>query len=63
MSSSVLQANVLAGHVLFVDTLTHPMPDPQAICGIMPRYAGVARLLIQLMAPKMSKRRVQHYAT
>ena len=55
MSLSVLHANVLAGHALFVDTLIHLMPSLPAICGTMLRYAGVARLSMQLMVLETSK--------
>ena len=62
-SLRVRQVNVFAGHALFVDFLIQVMPSLPVTCGVMLRYAGVAMLLMQPMAPVTSKQRVRHCLT
>ena len=63
MSLSARHTNVFARLDLFDDSLIQVMPGLQAICGVMPRYAGVVRLLRRLMALKMSEQHVRHCMT
>jgi len=53
MSLNARQANVAAGHALFVNSWIQVMPDLPVICGAMQRSAGVMRLLRQPMAPEI----------
>jgi hypothetical protein len=62
-SSNVQQANVVAGHTLFIDSYIWAMPSLPAICGIMQRLAGVRRLLKRQMAHGTSKPHAHHYKT
>ena len=52
MSSSVRQANVAARHALFAGSWIRAMPGLLVICGVMPRSAGLTRLLRRLMLPE-----------
>lgn len=59
-SFNVWQANVKPRNVLFIDTWTQAIPGPPAICGIMPKCAGVMRQLTRPMPPKTRMWRRQH---